>query len=47
MFNNFNLISYGAYVVIIFGFYVVQIYGPGNTIFLVVFHKIWRLTSDT
>jgi hypothetical protein len=29
VFNNFNLIKYGAYVVIIFGIYVVQIYVSG------------------
>ena len=29
LFNNFNVVSYGLYLVVIFGFYVVQIYEPG------------------
>jgi hypothetical protein len=28
LFNIFNLLSYGLYVVVIFRLYVVQIYGP-------------------
>jgi hypothetical protein len=29
LFNIFNLVSYGLYVVVIFRLYVVQIYGTG------------------
>jgi hypothetical protein len=29
LFNIFSLVSYVLYVVVIFEFYVVQIYGPG------------------